>query len=83
MLHVFEPNAESLAPRQFEIFSAPYLQQISEKVKVAMKEGEIEDVPMVGFCSSNSSACIESTWCSLHGYSFYSRCCLPKEEAAS
>ncbi|ELU00206.1 hypothetical protein CAPTEDRAFT_169863 [Capitella teleta] len=54
LLQVFESNAGSLAPDQFAEFSAPYLKQISEKVKAAISEEELENVPMTVFAKGGS-----------------------------
>eukprot|EP00914_Ancora_sagittata_P013554 GHVO01026693.1.p1 GENE.GHVO01026693.1~~GHVO01026693.1.p1 ORF type:complete len:346 (-),score=55.88 GHVO01026693.1:69-1106(-) len=61
LLQVFESNAGSLAPGEFAEFAAPYLKQISEKVKAAMATEDseeaieaIEKVPMTVFAKGGS-----------------------------
>ncbi len=47
MLQVFESHAEYLGKREFDKFCLPYLEQIASRVKKALKEAGLEEVPMV------------------------------------
>jgi uroporphyrinogen decarboxylase len=49
MLQVFDSWAGELSPRDFKLFSLPYIQQISVKVKQQLAEQGLEQVPMTIF----------------------------------
>ena len=46
-LQVFESNAEYLTPALFATFALPYLTQICDRVKAALREQGVPQVPMV------------------------------------
>lgn len=49
MLQVFDSWAGELSPRDFRMFSLPYIQQIAAKVKQQLAEQGLEQVPMTIF----------------------------------
>ncbi|CAG2162501.1 unnamed protein product [Oppiella nova] len=59
LLQVFESNAGFLGPKQFNEFSLPFLNKISEGVKQALNDLKVPTVPMIVFAKDAHMA-IES-----------------------